>query len=715
VARITRKLEEEIISKTRANIGEGIAHCDSKHARNEENQKYTRGLQWSKADLERQERRERPAVPWNDTFKVVHAISNREMVSRLVPKVFGRGSADEGVANVLDEACRWQRQASGSEHYESMAFRSAAMSGYGCVKKFWDPVANNGDGLIRDEDVPTWEMLWPARARETNLSDRRWHIRGKWVDFDEADEIWGGTNRQVRNMLRGKAAMAANGIGDSTIPNTSELGAGSASGGMGAMGWGWGAANTGNFLNLAKKEVFVVEHEWAETEYLWRAAVPVRFYEWVAFHEAGQPLVVPTMDPQTQQPVEVPVQYQQYEQLPVDQQQAFMLSILDQTEIQLFEKRSDLSDFEDLYERVTGSEFMFSHKIGRRQVKFAVLLNNKVADYGVRPYGWSYHFITGFPFETRDGMDFFGVVDIIKGPQDYKNALISNMLAMYMSSPKGTLVVEQGLLPNANEFFDQLAAPSGAVIVKDGFFSQERHKFLDPPNYPPMIGPLLELASGGVETSLGLSPVDIGSQDDLRRVSGKVVQAAQLASNVIVAILFDAMRKFRRDYGLCNVRFLRYMYEPEQLIKIVGEEKAEDVPVDDAAWDDVLRYDIVIDEQPASANELMETLDFLTRTGELSQMRQRGDIQFEDQLELMPQIPASIKRKILKNRTVAEQKAQVEEQNQQLQGMVQQMYQFFEQSPEGQQLLAGFVSQYQTNQFSQQAFSQPGVPQAQAQ
>ena len=109
----------------------------------------------------------------------------------------------------------------------------------------------------------------------------------------------------------------------------------------------------------------------------------------------------------------------------------------------------------------------------------------------------------------------------------------------------------------------------------------------------------------------------------------------------------------------------------------------------------------------------METLDFLTRTGELSQMRARGDIQFEDQLELMPQIPASIKRSILKNKSIAEQKAQSDMALQQSQQMVQALYQYLNQVPNGDQILNGFIMQYQNNQASQQIFSQPGVPQAQ--
>ena len=172
--RLSKKQEQDIVTRAKACIGEGLDHCEKIHRRWEEANRYTRGEQWSQGDLERQRRRDKPAVPWNDVFKVTHAISNREMVARLVPKVFGRNKADEGVANILDEMCRWQRDSAGSEHYESMAFRSATMCGYGVAHKFWDPVAQNGDGMIRDEDVPLCEMLWPARARP---ADRRCRSR----------------------------------------------------------------------------------------------------------------------------------------------------------------------------------------------------------------------------------------------------------------------------------------------------------------------------------------------------------------------------------------------------------------------------------------------------------------------------------------------------------------------------------------------------------
>src|SRR5688572_7031166 len=152
---------KEILTRVNSYISEGISHCDPKHVRSEENNIYATTEQWSKADILKQALKERPAVPWNSVFKIVQAIANREIVERFVPKINARSDGDEGIADVLDEACKWQRQLAMSEHFESSAMRSTVIGGYGWVHKYFDPSKENGDGLIIDEDVPIWEMLWP--------------------------------------------------------------------------------------------------------------------------------------------------------------------------------------------------------------------------------------------------------------------------------------------------------------------------------------------------------------------------------------------------------------------------------------------------------------------------------------------------------------------------------------------------------------------------
>jgi len=157
------------------------------------------------------------------------------------------------------------------------------------------------------------------------------------------------------------------------------------------------------------------------------------------------------------------------------------------------------------------------------------------------------------------------------------------------------------------------------------------------------------------------------------------------------------------------------MYTVDDIVRIVGEEKFEDIGNITGDWGDIFSYDVVIDEQPSSPTEMMELVDFLTRTGTLDNWRNRGDIEFEDMLKMMPQIPESVKRDILKNRTVRDQLNQSQQQIQELQQTMQSLYQYLQGQQNGDQLLNAFTQMREQQEAAQQMFSTQGVPQAQQQ
>lgn len=687
----TGKKAKEILNRVNSYISEGIAHCDAKHTRIEQNNIYSTTEQWSKGDILKQTLKDRPAVPWNSIFKIVEAIASREIVERFIPKVFGRSDADSGIANVLDEACKWQRQNSMSEHLESATVRSTVVGGYGWIHKYWDQSKNNGDGMIVDEDVPAWEMLWPARARMMNLSDRRWHVRGKWIGIDEAKARWSHLSRKAASMFKQidntVAVAATNSFPDTTteIRNTAS-----------ASVFGWGSLQNGSWINTAEREVFVLEAEWLEPQTVFKAAIPARFNEWEQFVNTRT---------QIQIDEENVLSYQEYAALPLEHQVQIQNMILLETVVVTEDSMDAINEFADRYEFATKREFEDYDSYTADKVKYALVVNNMVIDYGDRPWGFSYFCITGFPVETRNGMDFVGAVDIVKGPQDYKNALLSNALAMYMSSPKAPLFVEMGAVPNMEELSNRMSSPSALIPVPDGFLASKKFEWGDAPSFPPMLGPLLEFAAKGVEEAFGLSSIDLGTQQDLRRVSGNVVQAARAANNVIVARIFDAIRLFRKQYGSCNMKFITELYTIEDIIRIVGEEKIEDVGSVDISqgWGDVFKYDVLVDEQPSSPSELMELTDFLTRTGTLDNWRNRGDITMEGVLKLLPQIPESDKRMILEGNSTQEKLVAAEQQNQFLSNLIMQV----SQDPNAAQIIQQAMQQQQIQQGLQGPSGKP--------
>lgn len=389
-----------------------------------------------------------------------------------------------------------------------------------------------------------------------------------------------------------------------------------------------------------------------------------------------------------------------WEQTDPSQQQQLIQQLMSETELKKFDTMSDLnSEVGDIYESIVGIPYNDYNKVIKTVTYFALITDDTVWDYGERPQGFTYEFLTGFPFETRDGIDFLGLVDYAKGPQDYKNALLSNVLAVYMASPKEGLMIEEDALSDFETFANQYSRPTGIIKVPNGFIQSNRYMKLQASQFPEITRELLQIADAGVEGMFGLSSIDLGNQSDLRRVSGTTVQAAKTAGNTIVAWLFDSIRKMRKRYQLLNLKYIQIMYSPEEIIRIVGQEKAQDI-VDPSMWPETDKFDIKLDEEPVSTTERMEVMDFLTRTGTLDNWINRGNITFEDALTyFMPQIPESDKRALIeKHNTIQDLQNQLNTSNQQLQLF----QQFIQLIPNGKDIMNQWALEQQQVQMLQQ-------------
>lgn len=644
------KKDKDFLEYLNKCISEADIFCIPEHKRVEENQKYERGFQWSEGDAARQKDKDRPALPLNDISKGLSSVANREIMDRYMPKVFGRETDDDGKAELLDELSRWQRDCSETEHEESRAFRQVCASGYGVMHKYWDPTEADGQGMVVDEEVPLWTMLWDPRARKQNLVDRKYHISGKYVPVSEIIDRF-GKGRNVKKKI--KALAGASGKGN---------GAG-AGGSAVATRWGWSDIASGKWFVSSKQELFLVEFEWIENKDVYKVAYPVRWDEWNAFvndpqgqiqygeDENGQPQVVGNQD---------------YMQMDPETQKNFAYAVLADTDIKVIENSADLDLIEEPYLNFTGSELQYTEE-PKKEVHYAIIAKDIILQRGVRTTGFTYEFITGIPFEQRDGTRFYGFVDMAKGPQDMKNVLYSNLLTHYMTSPKGTLMVEEGLVADTNKLSNDYAKIGGIMFVPDGLVQQwdTRTKVVEGGNFPPMPKELLAIVEGGVEAMLGVNSLD----GDLRRISGKVADQANRASSTILAIYFDSLKRYRKRFGMLNLKFLQAAYEPKQMARIVGGEVGQFLAEIDN-WPEVFRFDIKVEENPTTVSEQIDSLKVLISSGALAEWTggPNPKMSFADMMDLMITLPKSTREKIKRNsKQMEEYQQNIEQLQQQIQ------------------------------------------------
>lgn len=639
------KKDQEVIELIDRCIAESSVWCEPEHKRCEENERYAIGMQWSEGDAARQAERERPALPINKIRKALDAVANREIMDRFVPKVYARDPQDAGVAEVQDELNRWQRDISETDHEESAAFRKNCMSGLGVMHKWWNEAAFDGLGMVQDENVPVWQMLWDPRARKSNMVDRTYHISGKYVAVKELHDSYGHMKRIKRKLdsfrLGGRAT-------DSSAVSAT------------GTRWGWRDIVSGDRWYLrAQEEAFVVEFEWLEKVSVWKVAVPDRMDEWREFlsnmdgqiaysvDENGEPLFVSKAE---------------YNTLMPEEQQAIAQEVLYLTTLTVIEDKEEFSSINSEYEAATGVSITFRKK-PKDVIRYAIRTRDIILEEGVRPFGYTYEWLTGVPFEQREGMRWRGMVDFAKGPQDMLNVFMSNMLTMYMTSGKGNLLMEEGLVADSSTLVNDYAKLSGITLVPDGVVQQwdTRVKTVDSVGFPPMLKEQVMLMNEAVEEMFGLSSLEMGAQGDLRRVSGTVAGQARQASNTMLAIWFDSLRRYRKRFGMLNIKMLQAAYTTKEMARIVGGEVAAGLD-GMAEWPDINRYDVKIDEAPTSVTEQIEMSNLLLSSGTLEKYVNNGHMLPEDSIDMMYAFPKSQREKIKANmQTMKKIQGQMEE------------------------------------------------------
>lgn len=147
------------------------------------------GEQWSVDDQMKLRDQDRVPMTFNRIAVVVDAIVGTEVNNRQETRYIPREQGDVQVNELLTGAADWVRDECYAEDEESDAFRDMIISGIGWTETriSYD---DDPEGKIWDERVDPLEMYWDPGAKKKNLTDRRWQMRIKKVDWYEAMQTW---------------------------------------------------------------------------------------------------------------------------------------------------------------------------------------------------------------------------------------------------------------------------------------------------------------------------------------------------------------------------------------------------------------------------------------------------------------------------------------------------------------------------------------------
>ena len=250
----------------------------------------------------------------------------------------------------------------------------------------------------------------------------------------------------------------------------------------------------------------------------------------------------------------------------------------------------------------------------RRKVYHKVFLGNKILERqpGPKRGGFTWKFITAK--RDRNKGTVYGLVRAMLDPQRWANKWLSQILHIINSNAKGGIMATMDAFDNPREAEDNWASPDAITWVQPGAFgdSTGAGAKIQPkpqPQFPQGIQFLLQFAVSSVRDATGVNLELIGLAD--RMQAGVLEQERKKSGMTILAGLFDALRRYRKEQGRLLLWYIQEYISDGRLIRIGGEGSMQYIPL--IRRPDIAEYDVIVDETPSSPNLKERVWETLTQ------------------------------------------------------------------------------------------------------
>lgn len=563
----------------------------------EENQRFAAGGagQWDKKAWDERTAQGRLAFTLDDCSLATRAISGREMTARFEPTFLARSSDDAQRVSVYREVVRYLRERASADNVESMAFRDLTIDDYSVVE--WGQRYDGDDphGRTVCEHNPIWEHVWDTRARATCLTDRDRDARGYYVSVDEFLMLFPREKERLQKHLGAKASWVSESV-------------------RSQYRHPWSAfAEKGQFVKREEAQVFLVSYHWRQREAAWMATVPaglampeehalhpVSPEEWAAIGQALQ-MELPVVDGTEMWAGVKPIL-----------QQAADMGLIDPALVHRARPRlikmtePEWAAFQEAYGQQFGrmpDALTPEDGVFRWGLHEAMIIGDSVVRERRLPYR---HFpriyMTGVPFSQLSGTKFQSVVDSMKDPQRFKNLVITMAASHLQKMQKMGAMYHANAFENPNDLENKLSEPFWLAQVRNGVAFDEALRVVDGAGFPAGLDRFLDLADQATWRPTGMNPNTLGNLQDPRRVSGTVFQALADAVMTVLSIEFNSLKTMRKIGAELKLDICREHLDRDDLIDIVGPEKASFIP-DKSEWRYSFAFDAITEEVPTTKSE----------------------------------------------------------------------------------------------------------------
>lgn len=266
-------------------------------------------------------------------------------------------------------------------------------------------------------------------------------------------------------------------------------------------------------------------------------------------------------------------------------------------------------------------------------------------------FGWEC--MTGYKDKAESV--FYGIVRSAKDPQRWTNKFFSQVMYLLNSQSKGGIAAERGAFDDDRQAENSWAKADEITWLTKGSLSGQNPKIMPkaPAQFPAGFFTLFQESKEEITQVTGLSPEFIGTRE-VNQAGVLEMQRRQSTLNLL-ASLFNSLKRYRSRQGRVMLYLIQNHLSDGRLIRIVGDDRKEYVPL---TKENVASstYDIIVDDAPTSPNEKDRTWGILMQLMPMMRDMMTPDVALE-LLRYSP-LPASMVDKLMKKAAQAKQEAQ---------------------------------------------------------
>lgn len=217
-------------------------------------------------------------------------------------------------------------------------------------------------------------------------------------------------------------------------------------------------------------------------------------------------------------------------------------------------------------------------------------------------FGWEC--ITGYYDKVKK--QFYGIVRVAKDPQRWSNKFFSQVMYILNSQAKGGLLAERGAFEDDRQAEASWAKSDAITYAKAGALSGANPRIQPKPaaQFPAGFFTLFQESKEAINQVTGLSPEFIGTREVDQ--AGVLENTRKQSTLNLLAALFNSLRRYRKRQGQTLLYLIQNHLSDGRLIRIVGDERAQYVPLTRESVASPT-YDIIVDDSPTSPNEKDKT------------------------------------------------------------------------------------------------------------